>query len=322
MIKRLILLVVVTLNVGLTEKLFAQDAEFTQFYANPLYLNPAFAGSERCPRVCFNYRNQWPALNKTYITHSVSYDQEIFRVGGIGMLIVSDKAGNGTLTTTDASLMYSYGFHPTPEFSVRFGLQGTFHQKTLDWSKLNFGDMIDPRRGFVKNSGENPKSYPSQTVQSADFSAGVIGYSKRYFFGFAAHHLSQPNEGFINYSALPMKITGHAGAMLPLGEHGRNHGAFISPNILFQSQQNFKQLNLGVYVIKGELVGGLWYRNQDAFIILFGYQTRNFKCGYSYDVTVSRLANATAGSHEISFGLQFNCKQHHKRYRPISCPTF
>ncbi|MFT5922039.1 MAG: hypothetical protein ACI8TS_001371, partial [Flavobacteriales bacterium] len=38
----------------------AQDPEFTQFYANPLYLNPAFAGTARCPRLVMNYRNQWP----------------------------------------------------------------------------------------------------------------------------------------------------------------------------------------------------------------------------------------------------------------------
>ena len=37
----------------------AQDPEFTQFYANPLYLNPALTGVERCPRVILNYRNQY-----------------------------------------------------------------------------------------------------------------------------------------------------------------------------------------------------------------------------------------------------------------------
>ena len=38
----------------------AQDATFSQFYANPTYLNPALAGSGICPRVSLNYRNQWP----------------------------------------------------------------------------------------------------------------------------------------------------------------------------------------------------------------------------------------------------------------------
>ena len=48
-----------------TQKAYAQDPEFTQFYANPLYLNPAFAGTGRCPRIIMNYRNQWPAISGT-----------------------------------------------------------------------------------------------------------------------------------------------------------------------------------------------------------------------------------------------------------------
>ncbi|MDG1036239.1 MAG: type IX secretion system membrane protein PorP/SprF, partial [Crocinitomicaceae bacterium] len=40
----------------------AQDPQFTQFYANPIYLNPAFAGSNVCPRFSMNYRNEWPSL--------------------------------------------------------------------------------------------------------------------------------------------------------------------------------------------------------------------------------------------------------------------
>ncbi|MFT4523977.1 MAG: hypothetical protein ACI85F_000118, partial [Bacteroidia bacterium] len=58
--------------VGSVEESLAQDPQFTQFYANPLYLNPAFAGSKRCPRVVMNYRNQWPAISGTFVTYSAS----------------------------------------------------------------------------------------------------------------------------------------------------------------------------------------------------------------------------------------------------------
>ena len=43
-------------------KIFAQDPIFTQFYSNPVYLNPAFTGSNKCPRIVSNYRNQWPSF--------------------------------------------------------------------------------------------------------------------------------------------------------------------------------------------------------------------------------------------------------------------
>jgi len=264
-----------------------------------------------------NYRNQWPNMSGTYVTYSASYDQHIDAIsGGLGLIVTQDDQGRGTLKTTSASLIYSYNRPITREFSVKMALQGGFFQKNLDRNKLNFGDMIDPRRGFVWNTNE---LIPSQNKTNLDFSAGILGYSKRYFFGFAANHISQPDEGLLGPSKLPVKFTGHAGAMFTLS---KDNDTYISPNVLFQQQQNFSQLNLGVYFVKGSFVGGLWYRNQDAFVVLLGLQTDHFKVGYSYDITTSRLASNTAGSHEVSLQIQFACKPAKKKYRTISCPSF
>ena len=60
----------------------------------------------------------------------------------------------------------------------------------------------------------------------------------------------------------------------------------------------------------------------DAFIALIGLQQGIFKFGYSYDVTVSKLYNASAGSHELSLGLQLGCHPKKKRFRTIKCPSF
>jgi type IX secretion system PorP/SprF family membrane protein len=295
----------------------AQDPQFTQFYANPLYLNPAFAGTAKCPRFCFNYRNQWPNLSGTYVTYAASYDQHFDALaGGIGAQVYTDNQAKGTLRTTSFSLMYSYQAVINREFSLKFGIQAGGFQKILDRTKLNFGDMIDARRGFVWNTAE---TVPNQNKVNADFSAGMLGYSKNYFFGFAAHHITQPDEGLLGVSKLPAKFTGHAGAIIPL-EKGNE--SYLSPNILFQAQQRFQQLNLGLYYVKGAFVAGLWYRNQDAVIALVGIQNPFFKFGYSYDVTVSKLSGNTAGSHEISLQVQLECRPKKKKYRTISCPSF
>ena len=68
MLKRVVLILTVLFSLSFSENVFAQDPEFTQFYANPLYLNPAFAGTARSPRINLNYRNQWPGLSGTYVT--------------------------------------------------------------------------------------------------------------------------------------------------------------------------------------------------------------------------------------------------------------
>ena len=312
----------------------AQDAEFTQFYANPLYLNPAFAGTARCPRLVMNYRNQWPALSGSFVTTSASYDQHIQTIsGGLGFIAMRDQAGQGTLTTTSISGIYSYQQAISRTFSLKAGFQATYMQKALDWSKLTFGDMIDPRKGFIFETRDTPRGNLTAdgrgTISNVDFSAGLLGFSEKFYFGVAAHHLTEPNESLVvGMSRLPMKWTGHAGAVIPIDRKSRYSDSNISPNVLYRRQGEFEQLNLGLYVNKGPLVGGIWYRGilfsdyRDAFIVTLGIQTEVIRFGYSYDVTVSELTPATGGSHEVSMAIQFDCRKKKTKFRTISCPSF
>jgi type IX secretion system PorP/SprF family membrane protein len=299
--------------------LFAQDPQFTQFYANPLYLNPAFAGTAHCPRVSMNYRNQWPGISGSFITTSASYDQHVDALsGGLGLLVLNDQAGEGTLSTTNVSGVYSYQIPVNRKFSIKTGIQVTWAQKSVDWSKLTFGDMIDARRGFIYETQEAQRN---TTANYVDFSAGVLGFSENFFIGFSAHHLTEPDESVIQGdSKLPRKFTFHTGGIIPVESKG--DPASLSPNVLVQYQQNFLQINYGLYFSKGPIMGGLWYRNSDSFIALIGIQTGILKFGYSYDITVSKLTQTTAGSHELSLGLNFDCKPKKRRFRTISCPSF
>ncbi|MEK6615432.1 MAG: PorP/SprF family type IX secretion system membrane protein, partial [Bacteroidota bacterium] len=262
--KKLVLALVLLISCfSFENEIKAQDPHFTQFYANPIYLNPAFAGSHRCPRVIFNYRNQWPNIPGTFVTTSFSYDKRVEAVsGGLGIHFLNDRAGLGTMNLTRFSLIYAYQLTITREFSMAFGLQATYSQKKLDWSKLTFGDMIDPKYGFIYNTLETKNV---EVVSYPDFSAGMLGFSKRFYAGFAAFHLTEPEEAFLtSKSPLPMKFTGHAGAVIPLdGRYGKTH---ISPNIIYQQQRDFRELNVGLYLTKGPITGGLWYRNQDAIV--------------------------------------------------------
>ena len=129
---------------------FSQDPQFTQFYANPIYLNPAFAGSHGCPRFAMNYRNEWPSLTGNYVTYSMSYDQYFKNIsGGIGVIATHDQQGTGTIYTSSLGLVYSYHLTVNRKFSMLFGAKAAMTNKYLDWDKLTFGDMIDPRRGFI-----------------------------------------------------------------------------------------------------------------------------------------------------------------------------
>ena len=235
-------------------------------------------------------------------------------------MVTQDNAANGTLKTTMASGIYAHHLPVTRNFSIRTGIQASYFQKTLDWNKLSFSDQIDPKFGFVRSTAEQGQS---GSISNIDVSAGMLGYTKQFYVGVAVHHLTTPNESLIEGdSPLPMKFTGHIGAVIPLRKDKFSDVPTLSPNLMYQRQGEFEQLNMGVYLTNGPLVGGLWYRDKDSFIALVGLQTDVFKVGYSYDFTISALTNASGGSHEIPTQFLIPCKPPRKRFRPVECPTF
>ncbi len=320
--------IIIAMFLCISNNVKAQDPAFSQFYANPLYLNPAFAGASEggCPRATLNYRDQWPGISRAYVTTSASWDQHVNAVGGgLGMIVSQDRSGAGALQTSQASLLYSYHLPVNKNFSIKAGFEASYRMITLNWEDFTFGDMIDPQFGFIYPTNEDIANYPT-TKGIPDFSTGFLAYTNNFFAGFAAHHLTQPNDGFISESELPTKITAHIGGNLPLSKY-KNTITTISPNFLYQKQKDFQQFNYGLYVNRGPVVGGLWARNSaknfDSFILMVGLIQDSFKFGYSYDITVSDLKNSnTLGAHELSFTLFMPCKSRNKSFNTISCPQF
>ena len=334
MLQRILIILTVVTILLFNHEGKAQDAEFSQFYANPLYLNPALAGAQICPRAVVNYRNQWPGLAKSFVTYSASYDQYINKLhGGIGVLVNLDNAGDGILKTTQASLMYAYSLRAAENLYINMAIQGTFLQKSLNWDLLQFGDQIDPQQGFILPTSEVPPTKTS--VIQPDFSAGIaFGWKGMLYGGIAANHLTEPEMAFYteNNSKLPMKITGHLGFNINLEGGGMGFTEdsepkfYLAPNLLYQQQGDFHQLNAGLYVIRLPIIVGTWFRhnfeNADAVIVLVGIDYKNLRFGYSYDITLSKLKSNTGGAHEISVGWQFNCIEKKRKIRAINAPGF
>lgn len=325
--KRLLTLLAI-FAIASSQMLQAQDAHFSQFYANPMYLNPAYAGVSKCPRLNLNYRNQYPVLN-VYQTYSASYDQYVESLsGGLGLMLLRDEAGDGAYSTTEASLIYSYHLKASRSFSILAGFQGTYRQIAIDWQSFTFPDQIDPYYGFVRETSEpNPGS---NTVGVFDLSAGLIGYTERFYIGVAVNHMTQPDISFFVQDRLPMKFTAHMGFTIPLGRKRlyTDLQNYLIPNVVYQRQGEFDQLTISTAFSRGDFKGGLGFRsstvNPDALVILVGYAPLEGRwgVGYSYDYTVSTIANNLGGAHEISLSYQFPCRAPRKRTKAISCPQF
>jgi len=310
----------------------AQDVIFSQFYANPLYMNPAFAGSKVCPRISLNYRSQWPSLVSAFTTVSASYDQYVDPLhGGIGAIIMTDRQGDhGALQTSSLAVMYAFRFQLARELWVNAGLKAGIVNTSLNWNELRFPDMIDRVMGFT---GMTSAQMPEKTNKwYLDFDAGIMMYGSSWYAGFAASHLTQPSNGFYGVTELPIKLTANAGVLINIAEEARRTSSLglgtpvLSPNFIYQYQAGFHYFNYGLYLDWMPFLVGVWFRNglenADAFIFQVGFQQDYFKVGYSYDVTVSKLSNNTSGAHEISLGILLPCPEKKHKVKAIRCPSF
>lgn len=298
-----------------------QEVVYSQFYANPIYLNPAIAGSKLCSRITINYRNQWPTINEGYTSFSTSYDQPVEKISGaLGVIVNADVAGGGIYKSFSANGIYSYRLELSRNILVNAAFQAGYVQHRLDWSKLIFENQAD-------------QVVPSQlNVGKVDISAGLLaGYKESLYIGVAVNHLTQPDMSYYEGTTnrMDMRLTIHSGVLIDLkegldGEDFRNLS--ISPNVVYVQQGNFRQLNIGVYANSNPLVAGIWLRhcfgNPDAAIFLLGYQQKNYKLEYSYDYTVSRLKIGSGGAHEISMVFLLNNHKYKNRYHQLKVTGF
>ncbi|MBN1821424.1 MAG: PorP/SprF family type IX secretion system membrane protein [Prolixibacteraceae bacterium] len=293
-------------------RVVCQDVTFSQFYSNPLYLNPAFAGSIDAPRVAMQYRNQWPGFSKAYTTYSLGFDMPVEKLqGGMGILILNDAQANNALNKLQVEVMYSKFTRLNKNFTMNGAIQAGFHQNSLVWDKLIFPDNVDPNYGNHGISQETPISDPNFTY--FDVSAGILLYSEKLFLGIAGHHINEPKQSYYqgqeDVGVLYRKYTLHFGATFNVFLQGHLRKKFdLSPQVILQTQGSFKQFNYGLFINRKGLSGGMWLRQNlslknDALIFLVGFIKDRWRFTYSYDWTISGLAGLTGGSNEISLSF-------------------
>ncbi len=314
----------------LSQVIWAQDPEFSQFYSNPLYLNPALTGTNELPRMTLNYRNQWPSPGATYNTYSLSYDQFINdKNAAFGFQMMRDQELNNLILAHSASAFYSYHLQVGYNSFMTFGLQGGITMKQFNPGKLIFPSGIDQQYGTVTEWVSD--LYSDEQILYPDFAVGVAGQSGEYYGGIAVHHLNRPNESITDgdqKGRLPIKTTVHFGAMMHRLHFGLLSRVFtLSPNLICQQQGIYKQINAGIYMVEKSFIFGGWLRNNldirpDSFIFMAGLAGKKFRTGYSFDLTLSKLANYSYGSHEISLIYFFGQKNETPVRDKLLIPAF
>ena len=320
------------------------DPQFSQFYAAPLYLNPAFAGSSDLSRVGLNFRSQWPSQNTRFTTASLYFDHFFDQYNsGVGVIVTGDREGFSGIQSVNVGLQYSYQLEIAEWLIFRPGVEVSFYNRDINYSRLVFGDQLDETGIISPVSGEALDG--SGSYFFADVALGGLLYNDNFFLGYAAHHVTNPNQSFLENGdePLPMKSSIHGGYrfLLPTGfrqfgydKDGRERS--VTPTFQYKRQGNFDQLDVGAYLTYEPIVFGLWYRgipvsqledfsNHESVIALVGFVWNELTIGYSFDYTVSGLGIQSGGAHELSVAYHFSLRDPRKPPRSIMripCPKF
>lgn len=305
----------------------AQDSHYSQFYAAPLSMNPALTGAEICPRIVLNYRDQSPVNPLAYNTYSFAFDRFVPSLhGGFGFFLTNDRQADGIINSLHLAFCYSYAIPLSDKLMMRTGFQGGLIQRSYHPEKMVFPDMLNPN-GQLLPSSETPAS-GGHTL--ADFSAGLVFYSRKFYLGGAIHHINQPGNRLNHFdqAIYPIRYTLHLGGRIDLFHHGLvKERLSLNPGVIFLQQQQFSQLNYGISLARKLLNVGIWLRNDlrfenHTYIFSVGFVLSKLKIAYTYDLNSSRLLRQLMTAHEVSLAWKLSCKTKERKYKPVPCPEF
>jgi len=335
----------------------AQDVQFSQFYANPLYLNPALTGSHSGTyRIMSSYRNQWAGVGGIpFTSFSAGGDTKItlpnktgsFQGGNdrvaAGVHFFSDRVGIFDYNTNQISFFGAFHKLLSSEINsyLSAGFQFGFAQRGINYEDLSFQDQFNGVDAFNGPTGE---PLPANALGYGDLSFG-LNFSTQprtdqgFHVGLAFQHFNEPNISFFNRDLrfeeeflpvnLDTKLTFHTGLSIR-----RSDLLSIQPRAIYITQGAAASLivgsNLKYNIIdsdeKSFHIGG-WIRASDGLttfqptdlIISAGFQQRGLLIGFSYDHHLRDLGASILGQGIFEFTISY-IGEHQNADR--LCPEF
>ncbi len=318
----------ILLNFLLTCGITAQDFDFSQWYNNPTYYNPAYVGLTSGLKARFTYRRQMVKVPASFRTYSFSADiaeRGLPGAGGLGIIVANHSASQGLVNHTIVGIMPSVRVPIADYMIMQMGIQATFVQKRINWDNLIFPDQLDPRYGNIYPTSfmapnANKITYP-------DFSAGLLfqfkGNNVSGVVGGALHHLTRPNESWYEgTSPLPRKWVAHIDLIWDFeqnrGFYRRSSSFKINPGFFYQSQNKLSYFAFGSNFYFTHVYLGIWYKNEsfeyDTYSLLSFMgglnipfsDVANLKLMYSYDFVIYPEFSFTGPTHEITLIMEFD----------------
>jgi type IX secretion system PorP/SprF family membrane protein len=328
-------------TLSLPKDALSQDLHFSQFMNSPLLTNPANTGfiPDGDYRLGINYRNQWSSIMSVpYKTMSAFGDMQLMQNDygwlGVGGLILRDVAGSGNLTST--KVYGSVAYHQMLNLGslLSLGFNVGWANKNINVTNLKFPDQFDGH--FFDGHLPTSAVLDYTNINYLDIQAGMnYAYfpSENFYLnaGFSTFHINRPRESFFNSqpgidNRIPLRHSAFINGSFKLNDQW-----IINPNTYFSLQAKSYEWVLGAnahYNLSGDgenvLIGGLYYRSNDAIIPMIGLGYKDYTFTFTYDATISTLRNYnnTRGAFEFSLVKQGVFDHYAGNRRESLCPSF
>ena len=298
----------------------AQEIHFSQFYANPLTMNPAqTAFYDGNVRANVMYRTQWRAIdNKPYQTVSASLEKQFHlydHTYGFGIQALRDESGYVGLINDKLLVSGAFALHVNGHI-LSMGAQLGLVYKNTNVTDYTYDEQFDLGGESVFNRDFASGEMEGEPLFHPAINAGVM-WEKRLSHNFVADagisvfNINTPYESIagmeLDETKQNMRIAIQMGGKIEV-----NKKCTVHPNVLYMMQEKATDFLIGAnvdYAVQKDLsvYGGTlfrygWAKNYDASVWIVGAKYKRFDIGVSYDINVSSLREATnlRGAFEVS----------------------
>jgi type IX secretion system PorP/SprF family membrane protein len=318
----------VLVNCFLITTAFAQDSHFSQFDANPFYINPALSGERLSEnkgiQINASFRDQVSKYSKATGSSkniALGVDEPITSKFTAGQFFYNDKSATGSFNTAGLLLAGAYKIidqsaDGADNQNLSVGLQLGAYNKSIRPAQFTY----DAQYSINSSDGFDRSISSGETFQRESYFGFHLNFGIYYrstsknkkntvFGGLAFYNIAQSNKSFLGtFSPLPLRFNLHAGAVCVLTKL-----LTVMPQVLYMNQADATEFNFGAlmfYKIEGTLyepIFGLSFRNKDAVIFQLGLKYQDITFRASYDV----ITNPTKvyRNRGIEFSLVYTLKK-------------
>ena len=268
-----------------------QEPQFTQYFDNTLFQNPAYAGSNKMLSFNAMHREQWVGFNGRPSTTSMTVHSPLpYESVGLGLSAVRDVIGPTTSNMVYAD--FSYSLKLTDKKSLAFGLKGGFNMINTQTTGLTTVEY-DPNLAQNTLNRINP-----------NFGFGIYYHSERVFLGLSCPKLLEQSIDGSSNNLEKRHFYLHSGAIFNLASQWK-----VRPTVQIKSTLGAPiSIDLSnAFIFKDKIYLGGTYRHQAAIGVFCQYQiSQQLRVGVASDFATTAIRNYNQGTFEAMISYDFD----------------